>query len=273
MSETIYFYNTTTEEFINKLPNRTLFFGEGVFETFRYRSELPVYFGRHIDRLKKGCEFLNIPFPSLSVINNFVHDCVIKSDTKDTHLKICLFSTGGNQYHDYPEDFSIAAIIKEYKNRNDNMTVCIAEEPKNSGSSLNFHKTTNYLQNILSKRDAIKKGFGEALFLNEKGNVTECTAHNIFWIENNIVFTPSVQNGLLPGITRSVILEISKDLGLRVKEGEFGINELINADCIFLSNAISGMIMVKKLGGYKGGKSRGVYDKIEYNLLTRLKWN
>jgi 4-amino-4-deoxychorismate lyase len=273
MSANIFFYHKATKQVIDRMPNRTLFFGEGVFETFRYRSGLPVYFSRHVERLKKGCEFLNIPLPNLLVIKKFIHDCVKKSDITDAHVKICVFSYGGNRYQDYPEDFLLASIIKEYMDRNDEMTICVSKETKNSNSSLNFHKTTNYIQNIVSKRQAQQAGFDEALFLNEKDYVTECTAHNIFWLKNNIVFTPAVKNGLLPGITRSIIIEIAKDLGLQVLEGEFGIDRLKKADCIFLSNAISAVVTVKKLEGYEWGKRGGIYDKIEYNLLTRLKWN
>lgn len=274
MSEQTFFYiNNKLTTSVKNLPNRSLFFGEGVFETFRYKSELPAYFSRHIERLYKGCEFLNIPVPKEAVIKKFIQSSVKKSQTTDAHVKVCIFSSGSNQYQDYSEGFLLALVIKEYIARIDEMTLCVSKETKNSNSTLNLHKTTNYIQNIISKREAIESGYDEALFLNEEDYVTECTAHNIFWINDNNIFTPAVKNGLLPGITRSVILDICIDLDLQVFEGEFGVDQLQIADCIFLTNAISGIIMVKGFEGYSGDNGGEIYDKIEYNLLTRLKWN
>lgn len=273
MRERIFFYNKIIEKVVDKLPNRSLFFGEGVFETFRYKSELPAYYSRHIERLYKGCDFLNIPVPKEAVIKKFIQSSVKKSQTTDAHVKVCIFSSGSNQYQDYSEGFLLALVIKEYIARIDEMTLCVSKETKNSNSTLNLHKTTNYIQNIISKREAIESGYDEALFLNERDYVAECTTHNIFWINDNNIFTPAVTNGLLPGITRSVILDICNDLGLEVFEAEFVVDQLQIADCIFLTNAISGIIRVKEFEGYSGGNGGEIYDKIEYNLLTRLKWN
>lgn len=273
MSYRIFFYKNSLNEIIQYLPNRSLFFGEGVFETFRYKSELPVFFDRHLTRLNRASDYLCIPCPSVDILEDFVTDSVSKSGYKDAYVKICLFSYGGNIYSDKPQNYVLCSVIKQYPPRQDNITICIAGETKNSTSKLNYHKTTNYLQNVISKKEAMELGYEESMFINEKGNVTECTAHNIFWIKDNKIFTPSVENGLLAGVTRGVVIEICRKLSVFIQEGEFDVSVVQNADGIFLTNAISGMVGVNKFEGKEYEQDGELYKIIEENLLTRLKWN
>ncbi len=272
MSEKIYFYDSSFKESLDILPNRSLFFGEGVFETFRYKTQLPAYLNRHFARLKKGSEYLNIPYPSDEIISEFISESVSKSGLKDAYVKICLFSSGGNIYHDKPQNYLLCSVIKECPHRKSDISLTIATECVNSISEINYHKTINYIQNTVSKRQAISSGFDEALFLNEKGHITECTVHNIFWIKENKIYTPSLKNGLLPGVTRSVIMVICNELNLELIEGEYDLKELHRADCIFLTNAISGMVKVHELDGKEYSEESQIYKNIEGNLLTRLKW-
>lgn len=272
MSEKIYFYDGSLKESLDILPNRSLFFGEGVFETFRYKSQIPIYIDRHLKRLKKGSEFLQISIPSDDIIIEFIKNSVQEAGLDDAYVKICLFSSGGNSYYDKSQRYILCSVIKEYPHRKSDISLTIATECINSKSELNYYKTINYIQNKLSKRQAISSGFEEALFLNEKGNVTECTAHNIFWIKDSKIYTPSLKNGLLPGITRSVIIDICNDLDLELIEGDYDIKELQRADYIFLTNAISGIVKVYNMEGKEYLEESQIYKNIEDNLLTRLMW-
>ncbi len=273
MSDKIYFYDSSFKDSLQTLPNRSLFFGEGVFETFRHKDSLPAYYNRHIKRLKKGCDYLKIPFPKEHILSSFITESIKKSQLSDAYVKISVFSKGGDLYHEDSQQYLLCSVIRPYPGEKNSMKLCIARDIKISQSSLTLHKSTNYMHNIISKREAVDSGYDEALFLNEKGNVTECTAHNIFWITNDKLYTPSIKNGLLPGVTRGIILDICRDLDIDIEQGDFITEDTRNSDCIFLTNAISAMVKVNNFGGYHLSKKVELYDKIQYNLLTRLKWN
>lgn len=273
MTEKIFFYNQQETEPSGRIANRSLYYGEGVFETFRYKKELPTYFDRHLQRLKIGCEYLHLPLPDDNSLCDFIIGCLREANLDDAYVKLAVLSSGSNTFYDYPGSSVISILVKEYPTGPSNIKLATASEIKDSNNKLHSHKTTNYLGSIISKRKAQECGFDEALFLNEKGHVTEGTAYNIFWLKNDTLYTPSVENGLLPGITRSIVIEAAKDIKLKVLEGDFMQSQLKSTDLIFLSNALSGVITVSQFEDIALNTSSSKYEQLKENLLTRLKWD
>ncbi len=124
---------------------------------------------------------------------------------------------------------------KHYEN---GVMLNIAGARRNSQSILCNFKVVNCLESILAKKDALPLGFFDTVFLNESGYVCEASASNIFMITGNTLATPSLGCGILPGITRKVVLELSPYAGVGVKEGEFSESELKNADEVFITNSM-----------------------------------
>ncbi len=114
-------------------------------------------------------------------------------------------------------------------------------------------KTLNYLPYILARFDAKRKGFDEAILTNTKGCITEAATSNIFIVKDDKLITPSVASGILPGITRGVIIEIAKKLKMSVKDKLVSRRELLNADEIFLTNSLAEILPVTKVDSKRIG--------------------
>jgi 4-amino-4-deoxychorismate lyase len=231
-------------------PLRTTLYGEGVFETFRYKGRLPKTIEKHYNRLKKGAECLSIPIISLEDYIEYIEESLDIAEKEnlgeDLYIKTVLLSEGGDYYALVPYKSHLLVIIKPYKQPKSEISLTIAPFRVHSSDPLLRIKSTNFERNVLAKRYAVQNGYDDAIFLNERGEITETTSANIYWIKGNTLYTPAVECGLLEGITREVILKQAKEQGFNVVEGRFGLRDLANADYIFVSNALNGIIKVKK---------------------------
>ncbi|WP_347490398.1 aminotransferase class IV [Desulfoscipio sp. XC116] len=128
--------------------------------------------------------------------------------------------------------------------------------PRNEKSPLVRHKTANYLENILGRREALRLGYDEGIFLNSLGNVAEGTVSNVFVVRQGELLTPPPGAGLLPGTVRQLILELAPAAGYRCREGNFITGDILSADECFVTNSLMGVMPVTGLDGKKAGGGR-----------------
>jgi branched-chain amino acid aminotransferase len=102
-------------------------------------------------------------------------------------------------------------------------------------------KKTAMIENVLALEEARSRGFSEAVMVNERGEIVGATAANIFWAEGDELFTPSLATGCIPGITRSIVVEIAGKIGLYVVEGSFPVQRLLDAREGFLTSTTRGL--------------------------------
>lgn len=272
MDEQIYYFKGKGY-FRDNLPIRALLYGEGVFETFRCIDfELPVYFDRHIRRLQNGCRYFSVPLPEQHEITSFISQSLIESAIDDAYVKLCVLSNGHTYYSALPDGSNIILVIKGYPEIRGKVNASIAEYRRNSDSLIVNFKSLNYLENIMLKRKIQDEGFDEAILLNEKNFITECISHNIFWISDRSIFTPSIDCGILPGITRSVLVDTANSMGLRVNEGYFTINSLLSSSTVFITNSITGIAELSSISGRILDTNDNLYNDIKHKLLTGLRW-
>ena len=261
--------------------NRSLMFGEGAFETFRYKQKMPVFIVRHLDRLKKAANFLDIKFPGDFYIETMVDKIVqdhasdhFNNVIKDLIVKVALFSSGGASYADVSEETILCVSIKEDDSRISNeFSLTISESPMSSFDIFNSFKTTNYLFSAREKKIAQSRGFDDALLINEKNMVVETTAGNFFWIKGSNLFTPSLETGALDGITRGIIIEICKKNKIRVVEGEFEAGAIIFPEAMFITNSARGLIEVTNLNNTTiSTKTEKLFPIIKAELFAALNW-
>ncbi len=253
-------------------PLRSLFYGEGVFETFRWKRLPPVFLAKHLERMKKGAEFLRIPFPKEEHILESLEKAISVSQTSDAYVKVCLLSKGNSIFYENPSEFSTLTVIREYQSPKDSMSVMTSSFRRNSSSPINKIKSLNYLENILARREAIEAGFDEALFLNERGEITEGTASNLFWIRDEVLFTPSLESGLVPGITVDVTIEVAAGLGFKVEEGRPRLEEALSCDGAFLTNSLVGLVGTPQIDGKEINSDFEILSKLRKALLEKLGW-
>jgi branched-subunit amino acid aminotransferase/4-amino-4-deoxychorismate lyase len=131
-------------------------------------------------------------------------------------------------------------------------------------------KTCNKLPQILARAEADAAGADEALLLNTDGFVVEGASSNLFWIERGAIYTPRLAAGILPGVTRSVVLEICRALAMETRETEISCEQLRRVDGVFVSLSSFGIVEADSLDGHVLSRSpltRQIQESYR-NLLT-----
>lgn len=255
------------------VPLRALFYGEGLFETFRYKSRLPVFFRKHYERMERGAALLGIPLIGMAALTGLIDKALSDSRLPDAYVKVCLLSGGGSSYYDYPASGDIVIIVRDYRAREEPVKANICSFKRHSESPIRRIKSLNYLENVIARREANRTGYNESAILNEKGEITECTSSNIFWARKDTLYTPSLDCGLLAGITREILINFASEVGLAVEEGGYYPEDLAGSRFAFLTNSLSGSLLISELGGLSLPLKDELYESIKKLLRVKLGWD
>jgi len=240
-------------------------YGDGVFEGVR------VYGGRvfqaqaHIDRLYESARQvrLAIPYTKQELIEA-LEETLAANGKKEAYIRLLVTrgegSLGLNPFQcSRPNVVIILDQIALYPREmyESGMAVIIAKTIRTAPRMLNpAIKSMNYLNNIMAKIEAIDAGVAEAIMLNEKGEVAECTGDNVFVVINGEAVTPPPQAGILVGITRQVVMDLAGQLGIAAREQNLTVEQLYRADECFLTGTAAEVISVTKVDGHVIGDGK-----------------
>ncbi len=219
--------------------NRSLQYGEGLFETIRWRGENRKL-KLHYRRLSDSADFLNIPCPRYEDFISYIKTAVGGDNNK--YVKFCLLSEGEDYFAGKPGGYRIDVMVRELPVPPERVSLCISDYRRHSLNPLFRHKSTNYLFNILVKREAVSRGFFDCIVLNEKGNLTECSSSNLLIVKGSRLITPNRGEGLLWGTTLEAICQ-----SLGVEEKEIKPEELFGCDGLFILNSLMGAVPVERI--------------------------
>lgn len=244
------------------VSGETFRFGYGLFETILVWSGNPILLTRHLNRMYQGAITLGVKAKiPLDELQDELIRLVTASKIVSGILRIyCL--ADGTLIAKVSADFPYQETMRET-----GLTALIAPIQRNDTSPVTAVKSLNQLDNILAKRNAQSLGYDEALFLNTRGNLAEGAVSNIFLVKQGKVISPDLASGILPGITREVVLEICTDLPIEVRP--VPERELWQADECFLTNSLMGVMPLVKVGGNLIGP--GVPGPITLELATRFR--
>jgi branched-subunit amino acid aminotransferase/4-amino-4-deoxychorismate lyase len=236
------------------MKNRTLFFGEGLFETFRvYRGRKLAFLEEHLFRMAEGCRFFVLPFSpekAVDALKSTLREIPMDAEAR---LRLNLISHGNDSVEKTSFETSWEPLNET--NSKDAAGVKLAWAPfeRFSGSPIVRFKTTSYLENIFVLAWARKRGCFDALFTNERGEITEGSITNVFFFRNQQILTPPIEAGLLPGITRKQIIEVSRLLGVSLTESTVRPSDLNQVDGAFVTNSVVEILPVNCVGdmGYE----------------------
>jgi branched-subunit amino acid aminotransferase/4-amino-4-deoxychorismate lyase len=110
-------------------------------------------------------------------------------------------------------------------------------------------KSANKLGSILAKREATAQGADNGFILNSDGNITEASSANLFWVEDGTLRTPPVSDGVLPGITRRLVIGLVSAIGQAIHEESTDSDRLQQADAVFVTSAATGIVAVGQVDG------------------------
>lgn len=234
--------------------DRGFLYGDGFFETLRVFGGTPFLLARHLARLVRSCRETGWKeLPDAERLRQGVAALIERTDLSDCYLRVTV-SPGLHEgtltewEADEPTVF-IEARQMALPPLDDPPPLVLMKSSHlvNSTSPNVRHKSLSYQANLLALAEARRAGADEVFFLNENGRLTEGAITNLFFIRDGRVFTPAVACGLLPGITREVVMELCRSQNIPVQEGEYTEDELREADEIFCTNSLKGIVRVKEI--------------------------
>ena len=231
------------------MKNRTLMFGEGLFETFRvYKGRRLAFVDDHLDRMVEGCQFFAFPFSrkkAADALKLALNE--IPFDT-EFRLRLSLICHGEHGVEKTEFRTSWEPLKKVNLEPGAGVKLGIAPIQRYSGSPLVRFKTTSYLENIFVFTWAKGQGCFDALFTNERGEITEGSITNVFFLSRGSILTPPQEAGLLPGVTRKHILKVAGKLGFSPRESIITPADLKQFDGVFVTNSVIEVLPVCTVG-------------------------
>jgi branched-chain amino acid aminotransferase len=224
--------------------------GWGLFTTVRIYEGIPFAFERHWKRLQRDAERTHCPFPfEESVVRGQLGEVLRANHVREGAARVyMIYNQVGFWRSD--EDFPRVDLLvcsADLPSYREPARLGLREHGRNAASPLAGVKVTSWLDNVWNYYETQQAGFDEVVLLNERGEVAECTAANIFCVKGGRVTTPPVTAGCLQGITRSVLLEIGAGVGAPVEERTLRPEDLYGADEVFISSTNRSMLGVSEV--------------------------
>ncbi len=221
--------------------NSGFLYGKGFFETFRVIKKKPILLREHIERLNKSLEFFNFEKVNYDYIETVINQLIEINNLNSARVRVTV-------NHNLVNGNNILVNIDEFKPTfGEFVSVMVFDSKIIHGDLIRMHKSTSYLYNDFAYEEAKAFGYDEAVFVDNLNHMIEGTRTNVFIVKNGAVYTPSLDCGILPGITRKFVIESGREAGIIVKEKLISYDEFLYADEIFLTNSLNGIIKVKKV--------------------------
>ena len=242
-----------------------LLYGDGVFEGIRVYGAKVFLLKEHIERLYESALAIRLEIPlSPAEMTKAVEETVAANRITDGYVRLVVTRGAGYLGLDIrktsdPQVVVIADTITLYPEEyyRDGLSIITASTLRNHPGALSPRiKSLNYLNNILAKIEATDAGCQEALMLNHKGEVAECTGDNLFIVKQGVLKTPSTEAGILEGITRNAVMGLARDAGITVKEVPLLRHDIYAADECFLTGTAAEVIPVVRLDGRQIGSGK-----------------
>ncbi len=210
-------------------------------------------------------------------MSDAVEKTVAANEIKDGYVRLVVTRGSGTLGLDirrtsHPQVIVIADTITMYpaETYEKGLALVTASTIRNHPNALAARiKSLNYLNNILAKIEGTDAGFEEALMLNHKGEVAECTGDNIFIVKNRVLRTPAPDAGILEGITRMAVMRLARQASIQVVEGPLLRHDIYVADECFLTGTAAEVIAVVSLDGRQIGN--GKPGPITKDLLEKFR--
>jgi len=255
--------------------DRGFLYGDGVFETVRIHDGRPVWLDRHLARLADACRQIRLPLPDKPWPAIF-QKVIDKNRVDHAAIRLTL-SRGVRDTGDDPTVVlfhrPLPHVTPSQRRKGIRLTLTTIRRlsPRSHPTQA---KTLNYLNSLLAKREAAERGAFDGLMVTTDGYVAECSMNNVLFIKDRTLYTPSLACGVLPGITRGVVLDMAPSLGLQPREGRYRPAFLYEADECFLTGSGIGILPVQAIDGHsfprQTARSRVAVLQTRYEHLLRI---
>jgi len=238
--------------------DRGFLYGDGLFESVRIVNAQPFRWEQHLQRFERGAAFLGIRLPiSPQKLALSAYELIVRNKMPDSLLRLTL-SRGVGPRGYCPQGANKPTLVMSLHNAPaldarpaPRWQLATASSRLPAGDVLAQFKTCNKLPQILARAEAAATGADEALLLNTSGHVVEASSGNLFWVVGKCVCTSPLAEGILPGVTRSTVMELCQTIGIETRQTHTTPNRLRQADGVFLSLSSAGIVEARSLDGHR----------------------
>jgi branched-chain amino acid aminotransferase len=257
--------------------NRGLRYGDGLFETMKFKDGHLIFTDEHFNRLWNGMDILQFDIPkhfTREYLLQQISLLIKKNEIENVaRIRLTVFRGDGGLYD--AKDSSPNYIIQAWplmgdaeKFNSNGLILGIYNEAKKSCDILSNLKHNNYLVSVMAALHAKKQKWNDAVILNTYNRICESTIANIFLISDNIIYTPLLSEGCVAGIMRKVLIDTISYLGFKLIEKQITIDELMEADEVFLTNSIYTIRWVHQVDNKK--YANDITSKIYATLISKI---
>ena len=241
-----------------KIPveDRSIQFGDSVYEVVRYYGGRPFRMEEHMRRMERSAEGIQMPMVPVDELVAAANELVRRQELSDCTVYIQVTRGVADRFHglpDIPRQSVIAIARPAEVVRPKPAITCITVSDDRWAKP--YMKTAMLLPNATAREHASRRGADDAILVRD-GFLTEATASNVFIIVGSTLVTPPLSNYILPGITRQAILEMAREAGIDCDERPVPVDELFRADGIFLTGTNSELPAVVRLDNRQVGDGR-----------------
>ncbi|HYA63332.1 MAG TPA: aminotransferase class IV [Candidatus Sulfotelmatobacter sp.] len=230
--------------------------GWGLFTTIRIVRGEAFAYERHWRRLEKDSAVTRLPLVYTGArVRVHLQEVIRANQVEQGCARIYLIwnTVGGWKSDEKLPEVDLVITTADVPKYPEIVRLTVREHGRHAASPLAGVKTISWLNSVWASAEAQRAGFDEVVLLNERGEVSECTAANIFAIKGDKVLTPPLSSGCLEGVTRGVLMEIAADAGTSVVEQTLRLEDLYGADEVFVTSTNRNAIGVKEIAGHTIG--------------------
>ena len=238
----------TTDEPVLLADDEALLRGRAAFETLRVYAGRPFRLAEHLARMRASADRLGVAFPG--GFEALAAEALAEAGEPDVVLR--LYLTAGREGEEAPVSLALVSVLpgdlEERRSRGISLISLLgvrAEAPWLLGGV----KSTSYAVNMAAESEARRRGADDAVFVRDDGVVLEGPVTNVWWRRGSRLFAPSLDLGILAGVTRAALLEAAPGRGYEVAEGAFPLAELLEADEVFTSSSVREVMPVVAVDG------------------------
>jgi len=253
------------------VSNRSYKWGDGIFETIRVKDGRIPLESYHFERLFLSLKLLQIDSAKLdqnSLVENIFQLCKANQCLESARVRLAVFreETSGASY-------SIEAIplsIDELKWKEKGLHIDIYPFARKSMDAIANIKTSSFLIYILAGQYAHENKLDDVIVLNTAGRICDTSRANLFLIRNSELYTPALREGCISGVMRRHVIEQMKKTGYRIHQSEITQEDLLNADEVFLTNAITGIRWVEIFHDkkYLSQEVFSIFNRMEPTIIS-----
>jgi branched-subunit amino acid aminotransferase/4-amino-4-deoxychorismate lyase len=228
--------------------DNSLFYADGLFETFLAVGNNLIFLDDHLDRLEKGARLIGLRLPrSRAIIKKWIEQTNGKNKAPIKKVRVTLTAGDSAFWAGKSTPPRVIVIVTEYKIPEDKFRLSVSPFRVDQNSPFRNVKTLSFIIEMTSRKKAYSSSYDDSILLNRAGYVAETSSANIFWIKKAILYTTPLSSGCLEGMTRRHILQLAKENNIPAQIKNITLKNLLKADEIFVASSLKLILPVKSI--------------------------